>query len=94
MYATELPGEQIATISFPDNQRCIDLLESRTHQSFFKILEEELVMKGRDNEALLAKFDDRLRSYPNYKKSKFGKTGQFSIIHYAGEVTYDVNGFL
>ena len=94
MYATELPGEKIATITFPDNQRCIDLLESRTEQSFFKIMEEELVMKGKDNEALLAKFDDRLRNYPNYKKSKFGKTMQFSVAHYAGEVTYDVDGFL
>ena len=93
MYATELPGEQIAEIACPDNQRCIDMLESRSAQSFFKIMEEELVMKGQDNEALLAKFDDRLKTYPNYKKSKFGRSGQFSIVHYAGEVTYDVKGF-
>ena len=30
MYAAELPNEQIATIEFPDNQRCIDMLESRS----------------------------------------------------------------
>ena len=57
-------------------------------------MEEELVMKGRDNEALLAKFDDRLKGFPNYKKSKFGKSNQFSIVHYAGEVIYEVEGFL
>ena len=51
-------------------------------------------MKRHDNEALLAKFDDRLKKYPNYKKSKFGKSKQFSIVHYAGDVTYDIEGFL
>ena len=70
------------------------MLESRTEQSFFKIMEEELVMKRRDDEALLAKFDDRLKNFPNYKKSKFGKSNQFSIVHYAGDVTYDIKGFL
>ena len=51
-------------------------------------------MKRRDDEALLAKFDDRLKNFPNYKKSKFGKSNQFSIVHYAGDVTYDIKGFL
>ena len=72
LYASELPGEQIETIEFPDNQRCIDMLESRTQQSVFKIMEEELLLRNRDDQVLLSKFDDRLKHYPNYKKSKFG----------------------
>lgn len=48
------------------------MLESRTQQSFFKIMEEELLMKGADDKALLNKFDDRLKTYTNYKKSVFG----------------------
>ena len=70
------------------------MLESRSEQSFFKIMEEELVMKGRNNDALLAKFDDRLSQYPNYKKSKFGGSRKFTLVHYAGDVTYDIDGFL
>ena len=94
MYASELPGEQIETIEFPDNQKCIDMLESRTEQSFFKIMEEELVMRSRDDNVLLAKLDDRLKHFTNYKKSKFGGSKQFSISHYAMDVTYDIDGFL
>ena len=62
----------MAKIEFADNQRTIDLLESKTEQSFFRIMEEELVMKQKDDGALLAKFNDRLSHYPAYKKSKFG----------------------
>ena len=94
LYATELPGEHIETIPFPDNQRCIDLLESRTDQSIFKIMEEELVMKNQNNEVLLAKFDERLPKNTNYKKSKFGGSKKFTIIHYAGNIVYNIDNFL
>ena len=85
---------KIETISFSDNQSCIDLLESKTQPSFFKIMEEELVMKRMDNEALLAKFNERLAKNQNYKKSKFGNSKQFTVTHYASDVTYTVNNFL
>ena len=51
-------------------------------------------MKGSDNVALLNKLNDRLKEYPNYKKSLFGGSKQFTIVHYAKEVVYDVEGFL
>ena len=65
-------------------------------QSVFRILEEELLMKSRNDQALLAKFDDRLGSHSHYHKSKFGGSDaiRFTVEHYARNVTYDVNGFL
>lgn len=48
------------------------MLESRSQQSFFKIMEEELIMKGKDDGALLNKFDERLKTFSNYRKSLFG----------------------
>ena len=51
-------------------------------------------MKNRDNDALLAKFDDRLKGYPDYKKSKFGGSRKFTVVHYAGDVVYEIEGFL
>ena len=91
MYASELPGETIADIEFPDNQRCIDMLESRTEQSIFKIMEEELLMKARSDEALLNKLNDRLKHFQCYKKSKFGNQRHFTVVHYAGDVNYEVD---
>ena len=51
-------------------------------------------MKGKDDDALLGKFDDRLVNNVNYKKSKFGKSRQFTVAHFASDVTYDIEGFL
>ena len=51
-------------------------------------------MKRMDNEALLAKFNERLAKNQNYKKSKFGNSKQFTIAHYASDVTYRVDNFL
>ena len=70
------------------------MLESRTEQSIFKIMEEELVMKGKSDEALLNKLTQRLSHFPSYKKSKFGHLKHFTVVHYAGEVNYDVKEFL
>lgn len=94
LYQNELPSHSIETVSYSDNSLCIELLESKLQQSFFKIMEEELVMKGKDNDALLGKFDERLVRFPNYKKSKFGRSRQFTVAHFASDVTYDIDGFL
>ena len=51
-------------------------------------------MKRQDNEALLQKLNDRLQSYPNFKKSKFGSKTEFTVVHFAGEVKYNVENFL
>ena len=57
-------------------------------------MEEELVMKGKDDDALLGKFDQRLDGNASYKKSKFGRSRQFTVAHFASDVTYNIDGFL
>jgi len=57
-------------------------------------MEEELVMKGKDDQALLAKFDERLVRYSSYKKSRFGGSKQFTVAHFASDVTYSIDNFL
>ena len=51
------------------------------------------MIKGADLK-LLKKYNDSLGSNKSYKKpSKFNATS-FIVVHYAGEVEYDINSFL
>ena len=52
------------------------------------------MIKGKSDEQLLAKFDQRLQQNKCYKKSKFGGAKQFTVSHYADDVAYDIEGFL
>lgn len=54
-----------------DNQQCIDLIEQAAKPSLFKLLDEEIMIKGSDN-GVLKKYNDILSSNRSYKKpSKF-----------------------
>lgn len=51
------------------------------------------MIKGNEN-GLLKKYNDMLQSNKKYKKPKKFQANQFIICHYAGEVEYEVGGFL
>jgi len=93
-YAKELPTGTIDQINYKDNSLCLTLFESRQEQSLFRIMDEELMMKGKNDRQLLEKFDGRLTNNKHYRKAKFGGSSKFTVSHYAGDVEYDVDGFL
>lgn len=97
MEQEEYKAESIAwsQIQFVDNQTCIDLIESvkPTVPSLFKLLDEECMIKGTDLK-LLKKYNDILPSNKAFKRPKKFSTTKFIVCHYAGEVEYEVDGFL
>ena len=61
--------------------------------SLFKLLDEECMIKGTEN-GLLKKYNDMLQTNKKFKRpSKFNSTS-FIVCHYAGEVEYEISGFL
>lgn len=73
-------------IEFIDNQNVLDLIEKKP-DGIMHILDEELRMPQRSDANFLQKAVNKHSNNERFKKPiKIG--GAFSILHYAGEVTY------
>jgi myosin-7 len=89
-------AEKIDTedVSFEDNQNVLDLIEQRS-RGIFPILDEELRLPKSTDQTFLTKLvqaHDKKAGVPFEKPIKVPNS--FSVRHYAGDVTYDVEGFL
>uniref|UniRef100_A0A8C3VCM9 Myosin X n=1 Tax=Catharus ustulatus TaxID=91951 RepID=A0A8C3VCM9_CATUS len=78
-------------IDWMDNAECLDLIEKKLGLLAL-VNEESRFPKGTDN-TLLEKLHSQHMSNPYYVKPRV-TDHQFGIKHYAGEVLYDVRGFL
>ncbi|TIB08807.1 hypothetical protein E3P89_02926 [Wallemia ichthyophaga] len=90
-------GLKVAYINYPDNQPCIEMIESRV--GLLALLDEQCRLPAGTDAGLRTKMDEMLRS--PYKKALFSGSksnslgaGAFTVAHYAQDVTYDVDGFL
>jgi myosin-7 len=84
-----------AHIEFTDNTICLELLE-KPPMCVLKLLDEECkIPKGSDT-FYLEKQHAGLGAHPNYIKGKDQRRHgiEFGILHFAGAVTYTVDGFL
>ena len=81
-------------ISFAENQPVLDLIESR--MGIVSILNEECVRPRGSDSAFCSKLITTHRSHPHFVTSKFNTANavEFGVKHYAGAVTYSVEGFL
>ncbi|XP_071762474.1 myosin-16-like [Centroberyx gerrardi] len=77
-----------------DLQACIELLEKP--MGIFSILEEQCVFPKATNVTFkTALYDNHLGKSANFLKPKGGKKGaDFELVHYAGTVGYNINGWL
>jgi myosin heavy subunit len=94
MEQNEYKAEQINVehVDFIDNQECLDLIESKPHGILAMCDEEIRFPKGSDQN-LLDRMDKTHDGRKYYVKRKVGKP-VFTIDHYAGQVTYQIEGFL
>eukprot|EP01102_Stenamoeba_stenopodia_P010426 TRINITY_DN313_c0_g2_i1.p1 TRINITY_DN313_c0_g2~~TRINITY_DN313_c0_g2_i1.p1 ORF type:complete len:1518 (+),score=388.08 TRINITY_DN313_c0_g2_i1:55-4608(+) len=79
-------------IEFRDNQECLDLIEKKP-LNIIAILDEESMFPRANDESLAIKLVKNHEKHPHFEKPKMIRNG-FSIIHYAGKVSYDTKGFL
>lgn len=90
MYATE--GIHVPDMNLEGNAECLKLLEGAG--GIFSLLADELsVPKGTD-ETILRKYHQQHEKHPNFVRPKMGGQPEFTVIHYAQPVTYQIAGFL
>ncbi|WFD29063.1 Myosin type-2 heavy chain 1 [Malassezia sp. CBS 17886] len=91
--AEQIPWE---FIRFSDNQRCIDMIESKF--GVLALLDEESRLPSGSDKSFLQKVYAQLAPKDEYKdflaSPRFGAQSAFNVRHYAHEVKYDVDGFM
>eukprot|EP01101_Sappina_pedata_P000699 TRINITY_DN10891_c0_g1_i2.p1 TRINITY_DN10891_c0_g1~~TRINITY_DN10891_c0_g1_i2.p1 ORF type:complete len:1456 (-),score=681.29 TRINITY_DN10891_c0_g1_i2:96-4436(-) len=79
-------------VEFIDNQTVLDLIEKRP-QGLLILLDEELVVPKGTDETFLKKLNQCHEKNERFRVNRTAKT-TFTVIHYAGDVVYDVTNFL
>ncbi|XP_028779865.1 myosin-2 isoform X2 [Neltuma alba] len=86
----ELDGVDWNKVDFEDNQECLDLFEKKP-LGLISLLDEESNFPKATDQTFANKIRQHLNANPCFK----GERGRaFRVRHYAGEVSYDTNGFL
>ena len=80
-------------IEFIDNQPMLDLITKKPH-GVLPLLDEELIIPKGSDQGFLNKLNEYQCSNINFQIVKQNKSSKFIIIHYAGQVSYDIDGFL
>uniref|UniRef100_A0A8C7PDD7 Myosin IG n=1 Tax=Oncorhynchus mykiss TaxID=8022 RepID=A0A8C7PDD7_ONCMY len=85
-------------IDYFNNQIIVDLVE-QPHKGIISVLDEACLSVGKVTDTVcLESMDVKLGQHPHYTSRKVDKTMEFHrdfrIRHYAGDVTYSVEGFL
>ena len=88
-------GIEWQSISFKDNQHTIDMIEESRTPSIFKLLDEQFMLQQRGtDDNLLTAIHQQLAHMKSLKKPTKLGVKQFIVVHYAGEVTYEIDGFV
>lgn len=86
-------GLQWSNISFRDNQNIIDLIAKKPAGLLITLEEHGMLNRSPDDDQLLSAFiSAHHQKSPGFVKSRFDKT--FTIKHFAGDVLYNIDGFL
>jgi myosin-1 len=78
-------------IDYVDNTKCVELIESQ--RGLLKMLDEECAVPKGTDANLLSKLFQAHAAHPHFQQPKM-RDPTFSVVHYAGLVTYGVDGFL
>ncbi|XP_060592914.1 myosin-IIIb-like isoform X2 [Ruditapes philippinarum] len=80
-------------IKFVDNQPLLDLFLGRP-LGILTVLDEESKFPRATEKTLVAKFNEKFGKVAYYKPAQSSKDSRFTILHYAGQVTYSGEGWL
>lgn len=81
-------------VEFIDNQVVLDLIESKPN-GLISTLDEEVIMPKATDFTFKEKLDQKhgQKKNPRYKQNLRSRN-KFTVVHYAGDVEYEVDGFL
>ena len=98
----ESEGIDWSYITFNDNQQCVELIDGKPEgkTGIFQTLDDSNSRNcGDANAAFINQLNvnwsqhGAKSKHPNFVSPRFNSNKRFGIIHYAGEVLYDVEGF-
>ncbi|XP_023664401.1 unconventional myosin-Ih-like isoform X1 [Paramormyrops kingsleyae] len=98
----DMEGIEWEPVPFFNNKIICDLVEEK-HHGIISVLDEECLRPGEASDlTFLTKLEEKMGSHPHFvthkladqKTRKTLQRGDFRLLHYAGEVTYCVVGFL
>uniref|UniRef100_A0A8B9RG90 Myosin IHb n=1 Tax=Astyanax mexicanus TaxID=7994 RepID=A0A8B9RG90_ASTMX len=98
----EMEGIEWQPVPFFNNKIICDLVEEK-HRGIISVLDEECLRPGEPTDlTFLEKLEEKLAGHPHFvthmladqKTRKTLGRGEFRLMHYAGEVTYSVTGFV
>ncbi|KAF4113907.1 unconventional myosin-XIX [Onychostoma macrolepis] len=91
-YVTE--GLQWSFILYQDNQGCLDLIEG-SPSSIFSLLNEECRLnRASDAKQFRVRLQKDLSDNASISWDKLGKEPHFTVAHYAGKVSYQIEGMM
>ncbi|EEY59580.1 myosin-like protein [Phytophthora infestans T30-4] len=90
-------GIRWSFVDFPNNRACLELYEHRPI-GIFSLTDQECVFPQGTDRALVAKYYlefEKKKTHPHFRSAPLiQRTTQFVVAHYAGCVTYTIDGFL
>uniref|UniRef100_A0A8C2AZD9 Myosin IHb n=1 Tax=Cyprinus carpio TaxID=7962 RepID=A0A8C2AZD9_CYPCA len=98
----EMEGIEWEPVPYFNNKIICDLVEEK-HRGIISILDEECLRPGEATDfTFLEKLEEKMCGHPHFvthkladqKTRKTLERGDFRLLHYAGEVTYSVVGFI
>eukprot|EP00644_Phytophthora_capsici_P004676 jgi/Phyca11/506416/fgenesh2_kg.PHYCAscaffold_19_\ len=84
-------GIPLTLVTFEDNQPILDLIEGR--MGIVSMLNEEVLRPQATDNTFVSKVLDACSDHPSIEKNRINPL-EFTIHHYAGDVTYNGTGFL
>lgn len=90
----EREGIKWSVISFPDNQEVLDLIDKKG-VGILKILDDQCRAPGCTDKSFAQVVYQKCRGHKRFQ-ADFRQVGamKFAIVHYAGPVEYDIDGFV
>eukprot|EP00937_MAST-01D_sp_MAST-1D-sp2_P004213 g4213.t1 len=81
-------------VAYFDNKVVVDLIDATRPAGVLALLNEECIVPQGSDGSLLKKLDKSLGGRPHYSAHADSRAGLFVVQHYAGDVTYSVEGLL
>ena len=87
-------GVMLESVVFSDNRDCVSLIDDRP-LGILAMLDEEGALPGGTDSTLISKYHDKFAKHPKFKKvDPRKKQKEFCVVHYAGDVSYEITGFI
>ncbi|XP_046695571.1 unconventional myosin-XIX isoform X2 [Silurus meridionalis] len=87
-------GLQWSFIRYQDNQRCLDLIEGNPTGIFSLLNEECRLNRASDAKQFRERLQKELSDKASMSWDKFSKQPHFIVAHYAGKVSYQIEGMM